>query len=85
MIGIPDDYSGELPMAYVVVKPGISQDETTAGQIQGYVKTRKAREKWLAGGVEFVHVIPKSASGKILRRVLRTRWKEAHKEGRAKL
>jgi len=34
-----------------------------------YVKERKVRHKWIKG-VEFTDVIPKAASGKILRRVL---------------
>lgn len=87
VIGIPDDYSGELPMAYVVVKPGFKRDQQTAKQIQDYVKKNKSREKQLAGGIEFVDAIPKSASGKILRRVLRLRWKEkaSKEDARAKL
>lgn len=73
-------------MAYVVLKPGSARDEQTVKQIQEHVKTRKTREKWLAGGVEFVDAIPKSASGKILRRMLRTRWREgAQKEPGPKL
>ena len=39
--------------------------------MEKYVAERVAEHKWLAGGVEFIDAIPKSASGKILRRVLR--------------
>ena len=40
------------------------------------------RSRRLIGGIEFVEVIPKSASGKILRRLLRDREREARKAGR---
>jgi acyl-coenzyme A synthetase/AMP-(fatty) acid ligase len=43
---------------------------------------RLAKFKELTGGVRFVEAIPKNASGKILKRVLR---EEAEKEGKAKL
>ena len=36
-----------------------------------HVADHKVHYKWLAGGVEFVDVIPKNPSGKLLRRVLR--------------
>lgn len=36
-----------------------------------HVADHKTKYKWLAGGVEFVDNIPKNASGKLLRRVLR--------------
>jgi acyl-coenzyme A synthetase/AMP-(fatty) acid ligase len=39
----------------------------------------------LKGGVEFIDVIPKSPSGKILRRLLRDREKEARRKAGAKL
>ncbi|KAL0940147.1 AMP-binding enzyme [Colletotrichum truncatum] len=71
VIPIPDERSGEIPKAYVV-KSG----ECTANDIQEYVKTQKAPHKWIKGGVEFVDVIPKSPSGKILRRLLRDREKQ---------
>ncbi|KAF2008866.1 CoA ligase-like protein, partial [Aaosphaeria arxii CBS 175.79] len=68
VVGMPDDYSGEVPKGFVVLKPGA---KASARQLQDLVRERKARAKWLTGGVEFLDVIPKSASGKILRRKLR--------------
>lgn len=70
VLGLPDDYSGELPKAYVVLKAGVQEDRATGKELIKYVKERKERNKWVKE-VEFVREIPKSASGKILRRVLR--------------
>ena len=42
-----------------------------------HVAHSKSREKWLAGGIVLVDEIPKTASGKILRRVLRE-WAAAN-------
>lgn len=41
--------------------------------------------KKLAGGVEFVDIIPKNPSGKLLRRVLRDKAKELRAPAKAKL
>ncbi len=67
VIGVPDDEAGELPKAFVVTKPGV---ELTAADIQDHVAPHVATYKRIKL-VEFVDAIPKSASGKILRRVLR--------------
>ena len=68
-LGIADDYSGERPKAYVVIQQGKDANETGKKLIQ-YVKDKKVRHKWLVE-VEAIEEIPKSASGKILRRILR--------------
>lgn len=44
-----------------------------SGELHKYVEDRLAHYKWLKGGVEFVDSIPKSPSGKTLRRLLRDR------------
>ncbi|KAK4565328.1 hypothetical protein LTR86_003945 [Recurvomyces mirabilis] len=75
VLGIKDDYAGERPKAYVVLKPGF---EPSAGQgrvLFDLVKARKVRYKWLEE-VEFTDVIPKSPTGKLLRRVLKVRDRE---------
>ena len=56
-----------------------------ARSIQKYIEKEKARHKWLKGGVEFIDVIPKSPSGKILRRMLRDKEKAARQKKGAKL
>ena len=94
VIGVEDDYSGELPRAYVVRrsvagkmpeadvefnKEQSTQENKsptiTEGDIYEWVKERVAAYKRLDGGIVFIEEIPKSASGKILRRVLRDQTK----------
>lgn len=77
VLSIPDERAGERPKAYVVLK---SEHNHEAGEAVGleilrYVQERKVRHKWIKE-VEFTNEIPKSASGKILRRVLRDQWKK---------
>lgn len=70
VLGIPDDYSGEVPKAYIVLKPGNAEDQDTGRGILKYVRENKVRYKAVKE-VEFIKEIPKSGSGKILRRILR--------------
>lgn len=76
VMGIPDEYSGEKPKAYVVPKSGVTPGQELGKELMKYVRERKVRHKWVKE-VEFTDVIPKSASGKILRRVLRDKSKGA--------
>ncbi|KAJ5765377.1 Acyl-CoA ligase inpC [Penicillium odoratum] len=85
VIAIPDDTAGEAPKAIVVKSPSAGSDEATAQSIKKHVEDHKARHKWLKGGVRFVDVIPKSPSGKILRRLLRDQEKEARRKAGVKL
>ena len=66
--GVDDERSGELPQAFVVR----SSDDLTEQQVEDYVKGRVAEYKQLKGGVKFIKEIPKSPSGKILRRLLKS-------------
>eukprot|EP01137_Pigoraptor_chileana_P032793 Opistho-2@22770 len=69
VIGRPCPEAGELPLAFVVTKPNIS--DVAESEIQSWVAERVAPHKKLRGGVRFVPQVPKSASGKILRRLLK--------------
>lgn len=69
VVGAPDERWGETLIAVVVVRPGyeLDQDEilaACAANLAGYKKPRS---------VEFVDELPKTGSGKIMRRVLRDR------------
>jgi len=71
VLGVADEYSGEVPKAYVVPKGGAKAGTPALGrELMRYVRERKVRYKAVRE-VEFIDAIPKSASGKILRRVLR--------------
>lgn len=64
VIGTPDEEAGEVPKAYVVRK-----GEITAEEVMAYVAERVAPHKKIRA-VQFVDQLPKSATGKLLRRVL---------------
>ncbi len=66
VIGVPMDDGGESPKAFVVAD-GVDAEDLMAYVAKHVSPYKKVRE------VEFVDEIPKSASGKILRRVLRDR------------
>lgn len=68
VIGRPDEAAGEVPVAFVVRGAGA---DLTDADIIGHLAPRLAHYKQV-GEVHFVEAIPKSASGKILRRVLRS-------------
>ena len=69
VIGVPDDEAGEVPKGFVVLRPGQSATaealiEFVNGKLAGYKKLHY---------VEFIDIIPKVPSGKILRRELKER------------
>ena len=66
VIGVPDEAAGESPKAFVVLK-----GDVTAEALMAYIAERVAPYKRIRS-VEFIDAIPKSPSGKILRRVLKS-------------
>ncbi|KXJ95346.1 hypothetical protein Micbo1qcDRAFT_143614 [Microdochium bolleyi] len=70
----------EVPRAYIVLKKGIAKSDGKAGEIVKWLDSKVAEHKKLRGGVRFVDEVPKNASGKLLRRVLK---EQARKEDRA--
>ena len=61
----------ELPLAFVVVRLGVDANKALEDKIKDYVASHVVGYKRLRGGVRFIDTIPKSPSGKILRRLLR--------------
>ncbi|KAI5124907.1 hypothetical protein M0805_007335 [Coniferiporia weirii] len=83
------DEATELPRAYIVHAKGLpafeAEKQAFADSVQKWIEGQVARHKFLRGGVVVVESIPKSASGKILRRELRERAKKEFASPRAKL
>ncbi|KAL4939226.1 hypothetical protein BDV06DRAFT_214454 [Aspergillus oleicola] len=72
VIGVVNtDLHSEVPLAYITPNEGWAKDEKVAQEILDYVATRIIYYKQLRGGIIWTPQIPKSASGKILKRVLR--------------
>lgn len=68
--GVPDPVRGQLVKATIVLRAGYTGDETLAKELQNYVKKETAPYKY-PRTVEFVSSLPKSTSGKIMRRKIR--------------
>jgi 4-coumarate--CoA ligase len=77
VIGMYDkDQATELPRAYIVPKAGLGKTKAEAKEIADWLGKKVAHHKKLRGGVRFVDEIPKSVSGKILRRLLKVKAQE---------
>jgi acyl-CoA synthetase (AMP-forming)/AMP-acid ligase II len=75
----------ECPRAYVLRRPGPEGAKVTEEEVKQWCGTRLAKYKELTGGVVFVDAIPKNASGKILKRILRDMAKDELEGVKAKL
>lgn len=69
VVGVLDPYRGEDPVAFVVLKPG-AQAKVNEDQIIEWCRAEMAVYK-APRRIRFVDALPKTASGKILKRVLR--------------
>jgi long-chain acyl-CoA synthetase len=67
VVGVPSDRWGETPMAFVVVRPGLSVE---AQELIDFCRENLAHYK-CPTSVEFVPSLPRNPSGKVLRRELR--------------
>lgn len=73
VVGFQEDKSkGEVPRAFIVLSPSLqSNGEQDVERLMAWMESKVAPYKRLRGGIRFVESIPRNASGKILRRVLR--------------
>jgi len=70
VVGQQDSCAGEIPVAFVVLREGTLASDNTKESLCGFVADRLTHYKQ-PREVRFVDAIPKTASGKILRRELR--------------
>ncbi len=70
VIGCPDAERGEIVKAFVVLQPGYSPSDGLIAELQKHVQQTTAPYKY-PRKIAFVDRLPKSESGKLLRRVLR--------------
>jgi len=77
-------YSGEIPVAFVVLKDGLSKADQKALKkiklsITRFVADAKVNYKWIGGGVEIKNSLPLSPRGVVNRELLRQQAIEAKK------
>ncbi|KAM7303558.1 4-coumarate--CoA ligase 1-like [Ixodes scapularis] len=80
--GVPHSEYGEAARAFVVLSNGHSGSEVLKTRLFKLVADQSAPHKHLHGGLEFVSSIPKSETGKNLRRALRDTFVKKHVQGR---
>ena len=72
VIGKPDEIRGEIIKAFVVLKPGIEPTEELKTELAEHVKKHLAGHAY-PREVEFIDKLPKTRSGKIMRRILKAK------------
>ena len=72
VIGVPDPLAGELVKAFVALKTGFSGDETLRRDILGHARKRLGAAV-APKAIDFRTNLPKTRSGKIMRRLLKAR------------
>lgn len=70
VVGVPDSYRGESPKAFVVLTP-LYKGKITEKEVQTWCKENMAAYK-CPRQIEFLESLPKSAAGKVMRRLLRS-------------
>lgn len=72
VIGIPDEIAGELVKAYVTLKSGVTPSEELQKQLKGFAR-KKLGAAVAPKEIVFRQNLPKTRSGKIMRRLLKAR------------
>ena len=70
VIGVPDERRGQVPKAFVVLRPGVDGDQCLADELRTHVRSRLAPHE-VPREIVFLDDLPKTTTGKIMRRALR--------------
>ena len=70
VVGVPDEIRGHVPAAFVVLRSGFEPSGQLASELRNHVRTRLAAHQ-TPGQVNFLDDLPRTTTGKIMRRALR--------------
>jgi 2-aminobenzoate-CoA ligase len=70
VVGVPDPIIGQKTKAFVALKPGVTPSEALKKELVEHCKGKVAVYK-LPREIEFIDAMPRTAVGKLLRRILR--------------
>lgn len=71
VVGVPDLSAGDLPKAFIVLKPSFQRSSELGKEIAEYLAGKVAPFKRLRGGVEFIDEIAKNTMNKMQRNIYR--------------
>lgn len=70
VVGVPDERRGQVPKAFVVLRSGFEPSSQLASELQTHVRERLAPHE-VPRQVEFIDDLPRTTTGKVMRRALR--------------
>ncbi|GAA4788557.1 acyl-CoA synthetase [Actinomycetospora chlora] len=70
VVGVPDERRGQVPKAFVVLRPGLTPSADLADELRAHVRARLAAHE-VPAAIEFLDELPRTTTGKIMRRALR--------------
>ena len=71
VVGAPDERRGQVPKAFVVLRPGHQPSDELADKLRAHVRSRLAPHE-VPSEIVFVDDLPRTTTGKIMRRALRS-------------
>jgi acetyl-CoA synthetase len=71
-IGVPDQIRGEVAKAFVILKQGVQANDELRNELKQHIRSELGPIV-VMGGIDFVESLPKTRSGKIMRRVLKAK------------
>jgi 2-aminobenzoate-CoA ligase len=82
VVGVDDEQRGQIVKAFVVLRPGCEPNDAAVKELQAFVKQQIAPYKY-PRAIEFRDALPRTATGKLQRYVLRAEDKEREGSSRA--